>query len=399
MSGGEGLPTGGRRRRRRSSPAAAPPLDNDDLLSDILLRLPPSPSSLPRASLVCKRWCRLVSAPAFIRSFRARHRRNAPLLGFFTEGESTISFTSTLDPPDRLPRGHFSLDLEDRFRILGCRHGLVFIRLIRNQMDPQILVWEPITGNLSRVALPPEFGDGGSLVFQQAAVLRAPGDANAGEGHSIPFLVALIGCDRAVKQAFACVYSSQTGTWGNLISTACPSKVPMYAPSTLIGGSLYWLLGPGMDILEFDLDRRLLAVLDAPLNDCRYNLFQHLVMPAEDGGLGFLCMSGCNAQLWMRKIGSDGIAGWVLRRTIQLDKLLSLNSEDVFLGILGLAEEDNMSFLMNGIDVTMVQLVSGQVKELFQIQNIGFHHPFASVYTAGLGIGDRRDGAELLHDT
>ncbi|CAO2038828.1 unnamed protein product [Urochloa humidicola] len=128
MSGDEGLPAGGCR-RRCSSPAAAPPLDNDVLLSDILLRLPPSPSSLPRASLVCKHWRCLVSVPAFVRSFRARHRRNAPLLGFFTEGESTISFTSTLDLPNRLTRGHFSLDLkEDRFRILGCRQGLILIR-------------------------------------------------------------------------------------------------------------------------------------------------------------------------------------------------------------------------------------------------------------------------------
>ncbi|CAN6278141.1 unnamed protein product [Urochloa humidicola] len=379
MSGDEGLPAGGRRRR---SPAAAPPLDNDDLLSDILLRLPPSLSSLPRVSLVCKRWRRLVSAPAFVRSFRARHRRNAPLLGFFTEREGTISFTSTLDPPDRLPRGHFSLDLEDdRCRILGCRHGLV---LILNRMGSQFTVWDPVTGDLSRVAFPPEFGNGGNLV-QHAAVLRAPGDLHAGEHHSIPFLVALVGSDRAVTRAFACVYSSQTGAWGNLISTACPSKVPMLAPSTLIGSSLYWLLGPTLAILEFDLDRRFLAVIDAPLNDCRYNIFQHWVMPAEGGGLGFLCPSGCNAQLWMRKMGSDGIAGWVLRKTIELDKLLSLDSEGVLL-ILGLAEQDNTAFLMNGIDLTMVQLDSNQVKELFRIQNIDIYHPFATVYTAGIGV-------------
>jgi hypothetical protein len=37
------------------SPAVKTPLEDDDLLSEILLRLPPQPSSLPRASLVCKR--------------------------------------------------------------------------------------------------------------------------------------------------------------------------------------------------------------------------------------------------------------------------------------------------------------------------------------------------------
>ncbi|BAT09837.1 Os10g0139600 [Oryza sativa Japonica Group] len=46
------------------SPAPPQPLDNDDLLSEILLRLPPQPSSLPRASLVCTRWRRLLSSAA-----------------------------------------------------------------------------------------------------------------------------------------------------------------------------------------------------------------------------------------------------------------------------------------------------------------------------------------------
>ncbi|KAF8670590.1 hypothetical protein HU200_050617 [Digitaria exilis] len=383
MSGDKGLPAVGRRR----SPAPAPPLDNDDLLSDILLRLPPLPSSLPRASLVCKRWRRLVSAPAFVRRFRARHRRSAPLLGFFTQGDSSVSFTSTLDPPDRLPRGHFSLKLEDRCRFYSCRHGLC---LIVNRMDRQFLVWEPVTGDLRRVAFPPEFGNAGNKLVQHAAVLRAPGDVHAGEDHSIPFLVALVGRDEACTRAFACVYSSETGVWSNLISTACPSMVPMYYnPNTLCGSSLYWLLGPRMAILEFDLDKQFLEVIDVPSSDDRYRMFQQWVIPAEGGGLGFLCMSGYSAQLWMRKVDSDGIAGWVLGRTIELDKLLSLDSEVNFPPlIIGFAEEDNTIFFMtsiSGIDisVSIVQLDSARFKKPFRIEKIDYHHPFSSVYTAG----------------
>ncbi|KAK1614219.1 hypothetical protein QYE76_019736 [Lolium multiflorum] len=61
--------------RRPHSPAAGP-LEDDDLLREILIRLPPQPSSLPRASAVCKRWRRLVSDPAFFRRFRLHHRRS-----------------------------------------------------------------------------------------------------------------------------------------------------------------------------------------------------------------------------------------------------------------------------------------------------------------------------------
>ncbi|CAL4904421.1 unnamed protein product [Urochloa decumbens] len=58
------------------------PIDVDDLLAEILLRLPALPSSLPRASLVCTRWRRIVTDPDFLRRFRARHWK--PLGVFLT---------------------------------------------------------------------------------------------------------------------------------------------------------------------------------------------------------------------------------------------------------------------------------------------------------------------------
>ncbi|WVZ57542.1 hypothetical protein U9M48_007914 [Paspalum notatum var. saurae] len=104
MSGGGEIT---RRRRSLSSPEAPAPLDNDDILGQILIRLSPQPSSLPRASLVCKRWHRVVSDPGFLRSFRAHHRK-PPVLGFFSHSKALnvhrdIEFTSVLDPPDRIP--------------------------------------------------------------------------------------------------------------------------------------------------------------------------------------------------------------------------------------------------------------------------------------------------------
>ncbi|CAO2045271.1 unnamed protein product [Urochloa humidicola] len=124
--------------------------------------------------------------------------------------------------------------------------------------------------------------------------------------------------------------------------------------------------------------------MDAPLNNCSHKELQHWITSAEGGGLGFLCLSGNNAQLWMRKMSCDGVAGWVLGRTIELNKLLSLNSKHFPFGILGYAEDDNMFFVRTGIDVTMVQLGSSQFKKLLRFQNIGIYHPFASVYTAGI---------------
>ena len=68
-------------------------LEDDDLLREILLRLSPLPSSLPRASAVCKRWRGLVTDPGFFRSFGDHHRKEGPpILGFFVTC-STPSWT------------------------------------------------------------------------------------------------------------------------------------------------------------------------------------------------------------------------------------------------------------------------------------------------------------------
>ena len=70
------------------------------------------------------------------------------------------------------------------------------------------------------------------------------------------------------------------------------------------------------------------------------------VIREEDDGLGLLSISNFTAQLWKRKSDCDGVGSWVLGRTIELDKLLSLDPdkhERIF--ILGYAEENNYVFL------------------------------------------------------
>ncbi|KAK1661192.1 hypothetical protein QYE76_049354 [Lolium multiflorum] len=132
-------------RRRSTLPAAAASLpDDDDMLQEILLCLPPHPSSLPRASTVCRRWQGLVTDPKFHRLFYAHHRK-PPILGVFQRSRDGIVFTPILDPPDRIPPQRFSLA-----RLSPCL-------VLKSARNNKVGVCDPITGEKRRVAVPPEF--------------------------------------------------------------------------------------------------------------------------------------------------------------------------------------------------------------------------------------------------
>nr|CAB3461711.1 unnamed protein product [Digitaria exilis] len=239
-----------------SAPAAVSPPDNDDLLREILLRVPPLPSSLPRASLVCKRWRRLVSDPGFLRRYQ-EHHRTPPLLGYFFTGTHVPVFTPTLAPPNRITPARFSLPQQpagggDRLFFLGCRHGLV---LLINRRRLEAIVWDPVTRRQATVAYPEEFTTDNGDHCCRGAVL-----------------------------------SGEEGAGG---------------------------LVPGED---------------------------GQLRPFKDRGLGVALLSRLSIQLWGRKVDSGGGIGWVLQKTIQVDKLLPLPpsmDNNMSARILGYDEDSN----------------------------------------------------------
>ncbi|XBH76478.1 hypothetical protein VPH35_103106 [Triticum aestivum] len=215
------------------------------------------------------------------------------------------------------------------------------------------------------------------------------------------------------SRAIARVYSSETGIWGNLMSTLLPPKasnslmlfpprINMAFPGVLVGDSLYWLLSANAaGILEFDLGRRSLSVIHVPLDMYARGGSHFTVMQADDGWLGFFFLSRFTAQLWKRKIDSDGVASWVIGRTFEIDKLFPLNSVKWggVLTISGFAEDNNVVFLSTLTSLFMLQLESLQLKKLFDTEIVCRYHAFESVYAAGMGIGGGHGGSELLHNT
>ncbi|XP_044947799.1 uncharacterized protein LOC123397234 [Hordeum vulgare subsp. vulgare] len=385
-------------------PAPAPPLDNDDLLRKILLLLPPQPSSLLRASVVCKRWRRLVSDPGFLRRFRAHHRK-PPLLGcFYFHTYIGYAFTPTPDRPDRIPTGRFSLPQRCRHAhewldFVGCRHGLA---LLLDKRRPEAVVWNPISGHQRRVAFPPEFGNAGEREILYAAVLCAAGDDEPGHVHGdcdlSSFKLALVRGDRDHTRLSACLYRSKSGLWGNVISTTKGWCTLFYwrMASVLLGNALYWYGSQVIqgDILEFDFETQKLVTIEKPVDhggsSCQ-------VMRTEENRLGLIMLTELSMQLWERKVDSDDVATWVLQKTIDLLEHLwpRQTVKVLWTRIEGYEEDHNVMFLGTSSGRFWIQPDSMQFDNHFGTQPASIYFPYTSFYSADWAAGDTDDGPEM----
>ncbi|KAF8674823.1 hypothetical protein HU200_047951 [Digitaria exilis] len=377
------------------------PLENDDLVANSLRLLPALPSSLLHVSLVCKRWYRLVSSHHFLRQFRAHHR-NPPLVGFFSMEWKRIIFTPMLDPPDRIPASRFSLQVLPCSTLLSCPHGRV---LIYNQLHKQrLLVWEPVTGELCRVSMPPSFHP--TMIVVHAAVVCASTEQGHihGSCHSDPFQVVMVASDR--EQFYAFAYSSQAGAWGNnslsvkLLPYMKEDDCGISRRSTLGNSICFFLAGEkAAAIVEFDWARQTLAFLDPPsevsqqlnLLDFHDERCQCLVKSSDSGGLILIVVKLFTVHIWERTFNADGVAKWMLwKNTTDLNNLFSLRMvpEDltaVPLSILGLDEGGNVLVKQKeSRAIFLVDLESSKFKKLSgtcPVINDG--HPFSTFYTPG----------------
>ncbi|CAL4897052.1 unnamed protein product [Urochloa decumbens] len=286
------------------------PLDVDDLLAEILLRLPALPSSLPRASLVCTRWRRMVTDPDFLRRFRARHWK--PIGVFSTSSQSgrqDISFSFLSDQLGSIPPERFSVSVrcegaggggdDCAWEFQGCRHGLVLLINRTRYGIRQMLVWNPVTGEQHLLGVP-DFSDPSwnRPPFNMSGAVICP------FGDKGPFKVAVAW--NGSRSAHVCIYSSETGVWGDVVSAAVQSESLFVVGSrnVILGNSLYWILfGSQLRILEIDLGRENIAVIEVPLppNACADHCGLCLTTLGRGGVPSLLVMSAnLRAQLWER---------------------------------------------------------------------------------------------------
>jgi hypothetical protein len=378
-------PTLARMSRRRSSSC---PLDkdNEDLLEEILLRLSPQPSSLPRASLVCKQWRNILSNPNFIERFRKHHRRKQPpLLGFFVGQSSETEFVFT-PVMDRIPSTRLS-DSQgwwSDWDFKGCRHGLA---LLVNERRRKAIVWNPLTGQQHPAVtnLPPSTCDASCWDATVLCADAADGHVHGGDCFSRPFKLVFIWEHDRNMQAYACLYESSSGVWGDVVSTTITEVLFMPRPSVLVGNALCWSIHGG-DVLVFDLKMQSLRVIQKPLEVADSWLSQ--LLRTEDGGLGFAVLSELTIQFWERKSANcDGAVRWVLlKKTIPLEGMLSWSRRscaDQVILFMGYDEDTNVIILTTVVGHFTLQLDSREITHIIPRDKLCLYrfYPYTNFYT------------------
>jgi hypothetical protein len=366
------------------SSAAAAESAPDDVIAEILLRLPPHPSFLSRASLVCNRWRRLARDPGFLRRLRAFHR-TPPVLGFFHNSPDLPRFVPAEGVPGRVAAEAASLrrDGDDgMWWCVDCRHGRA---LLRSRDWAELLVWDPMTGERRCITVSSQIQEG--ALDLNAAVFCAASGGGDQDCHSSPFhVVVVFTTGQCHGRVFACVYSSGIDAWGDPISTPVTSPCELYEePPVLVGEALYWLLD-GSRILEFEFGNQCLclALIDHPVENhaiLKRNI--RLVRMEDDDVLGLAFVKDFSLHLWAREVADDGASQWIPRRAIELDMILPLEGyrcRAMPIWICGFAEDGDVVFIRTVAGVFLVWLDTLKFKKVSGSLLMKTVYSYASFY-------------------
>jgi hypothetical protein len=180
------------------------------------------------------------------------------------------------------------------------------------------------------------------------------------------------------SQPFVCVYSSETGIWGNLIVTEASCENRIKRP-VLVGNSLYWVCNRD-SIFEFDLGEHSLTVIAGPpvADDIFFQDYQ--VIQGQHGALGYAILSYPHFELWQRKANGHGGATWVL----ETHTILELpHAEGAMVVLLAYDCDSDVILLSVSRNTYMVQLKSMRSRKLYETMDITCNIPFKSFYTPG----------------
>ncbi|CAN6231919.1 unnamed protein product, partial [Urochloa humidicola] len=164
----------------------------------------------------------------------------------------------------------------------------------------------------------------------------------------------------------------------------------------LVGNALYFNFELNTKVLEYDLGRQELSIINLPSEFHGWDIF---LMEAEDGRLGFATIQESKLSVWSRESGLDGYAGWAQQRVIELDKLQPVLDCDLPVQpcVFAVADSVNVIFVWTDDGIFTIDLKSSQFKRIKEsISDFGVV-PYMSFCTPALSVastGDERPRAD-----
>ncbi|TVU13282.1 hypothetical protein EJB05_40819, partial [Eragrostis curvula] len=304
----------------------------EELIEEILLRFPPDdPAPLFRAALVCKAWCRLISAAAFRRRFRKIHR-TPPLLGLICLGGGTSSLTGfSIEKTQFTPTSTFRLPSAkiSNWRVIDALHGRILFRdmvSLGSSGCSEFVVWSPITGGeVRRLPMPCLRSMSWSAALLCASTVCDDHHLDCGYG---AFAVVLVATHSNKGLTSVYIYSSEQHVWSEPISNQDWSVQVIGGAggsTAIVGKTVYFrcVHERTSKLLAHELCKQQLSFVSLP-SVGRIDVYDSFALKkADEGKLGLLMVrEDAKLSMWSREAAPDGDADWTLQRVFELDKML-----------------------------------------------------------------------------
>ena len=112
-----------------------------ELVTEVLVRIPPNPRCVLRASAACKNWRQFMGSKCF-RNLTLSHNGGFPLLGFFTSSKQFFT-EHDLDKAMYYRIFYPVKYVSASHSVLACRSGMVLLAQL-NKAKGNIIAWEPM---------------------------------------------------------------------------------------------------------------------------------------------------------------------------------------------------------------------------------------------------------------
>ncbi|XVE89950.1 hypothetical protein DITRI_Ditri20bG0037400 [Diplodiscus trichospermus] len=287
-----------RRKKMRNESVVQTALSSDDILCNILLRLPPE--YISKLIIVSKRWLHLICSSSFRHSYLRRWRVGFNLLGFFVcnslylgrpqggarrpRSEPALPLLSTSSEGDDMMSSGI---LKQLGYFIDSSNGL----LLCGRHPKAYFVWDPVTKQTHKLPRPRVYFEELCMAF---IVEDTPDD-------DICYRVVRAKCESRFDEINIVTietFSSKTTTWSHSKLT-CSSTISLspWTSGTVIGGVIHWYASRGnVAIYDPDHQERHIALVKLPGT---FDFDQQVLGESTDGCLqyGWSCKAGL--EIWV----------------------------------------------------------------------------------------------------